>query len=563
MKRPLQSLQRPQLMRLGGCGNSPNRTNQKDYNMNQQSPSPYSLVDQLSDEAESRFPTVNMGGRTLDVIMMLSGILSAVYFWQNALVMFVGLPEFVATMLALICGFAPNEGAFFAWKSIRTEKQNMTGIQIGMTAAGAGFAVAGSLLGTMSLFVTSLRIVPADLVEMRTWLAFIALAFPMVTQVIIIAIYAITERQTIENEKRAKLNAMGFDAFMKQKTAQIAAIIRGTEQKLATQLDGYGQRQGAIHASDFLDVRGAELLGMGEPLRDPDVKRQPAPRPGGAGEPALTDALGVRYPVSDSDDRNKLPLVTRFFHQGSDGEKHWHYTQQEAVEAARKSGGPQAVCNHDGLVVEIVESANRQRQERSLGFHQETTQVNRGRGLGGVRKRMPGKGGTASLNQPSSNTPVTDGDSDTGEIVKEIKDKLVDPVVRGLDDSEKQEALPEGARILDRITSGLVLSSLKMPTIPRGNLMDDDYRILEWEAKKTARRAFEEARQGMPIPNPPPGGEGLLDYNIRKEVYRVYAALGASNTKKSKLAEMEGGSLYYRNEDGYELVYDFLAGTEA
>lgn len=267
----------------------------------------YTTTDRLSDKAAATFSGGGGGDLMLSLIMIMSGILSAIYFWKNAGLMFSGVPDYISLPLALACGFLPNEYAFFAWRWSRTEKQNMTAVQVFMTGIGASLGTAGSLLGTVALFITSLQIVPAELVEIRTWLAFLALSFPMLAQVVCIAIYNLAERRTVQNHERSKLAAMGFDAWTKFEQARIQSIIDGMGSALDQQLGGYGSRAGRGEAGKFLDDKGRELLDMGQPKRDSAVASQDQERLGFQNKPAnqltvmeLNELLNARLEEENS-----------------------------------------------------------------------------------------------------------------------------------------------------------------------------------------------------------------------------------------------------------------------
>lgn len=232
----------------------------------------YSTVDRLADRARASFGGITDGSGILTLIVLLSGVLSALFFWQNAGAVFANVWAPAALALALAVGLLPNEGAFFGWKRIRAAKHDMTAKQLKATNAGIVAAVAGSIFGTFALFVISFPYVPAEIVAYREWLAFIALGVPIMVQVGLTAWYAVNERRTVENFEYAKLSAMGFDAFIKSEQARMQSIIDGQAKALDRRLESYGREVGEEEADRLLTGGARELLNMGgrgeEPARE-------------------------------------------------------------------------------------------------------------------------------------------------------------------------------------------------------------------------------------------------------------------------------------------------------
>lgn len=223
----------------------------------------YSTVDRLSDRARASFGSVTDGSGILTLIVLLSGVLSAIFFWQNAGAVFANVWAPAALALALAVGLLPNEGAFFGWKRIRAAKHDMTDKQLKATSYGITAAVAGSIFGTFALFVISFPYVPAEIVAYREWLAFVALGLPIMVQVGLTAWYAVNERATVENFEYAKLAAMGFDAFIKSEQARMQSIIEGQARALDRRLTSYGREVGEEEAERLLNGGARELLNMG------------------------------------------------------------------------------------------------------------------------------------------------------------------------------------------------------------------------------------------------------------------------------------------------------------
>ena len=233
----------------------------------------YSTTDRLSSKARSGAGEQGSGGALLDGIVILSAILSAIFFWTFSQSVFVNVYPPVALLLGLIVGLMPAEGAFFGWKRVRATKTNLTTSQLSATKWGLVTAVLCSVFSTIALFVATVPFVPADIAAYADWLVFLSLAIPTPLQVCIIAYYSINERATVENHERAKLQALGFDAWVKAEAARMQSIIDGINIALDKQLEGYGQKIGAQEASDMLSDGGQQLLQMGQPTH-PNQRQQ-------------------------------------------------------------------------------------------------------------------------------------------------------------------------------------------------------------------------------------------------------------------------------------------------
>lgn len=274
-------------------------------NDNQNNSTNYSQVDRLASKAESMFGRASDGGNVLTLIVLLSGVLSALFFWQNAGAVFANVWPPAAITLALAVGLLPNEGAFFGWKRIRTAKHDLTEDQLKATKWGLVSAVAGSIFGTFALFVISFPYVPAEILAYKEWFVFIALGVPIMIQVGISAYYSINERRTVENHEQAKLAAIGFDAYIRSEMARIAAIIEGQEMALDAKLKDYGAAVGANNADNMLSNGSRELLGMGNRPQIPAVasqtqqpNTQPAPQ-----QPEARPSAPRPFGLEESDPR--------------------------------------------------------------------------------------------------------------------------------------------------------------------------------------------------------------------------------------------------------------------
>lgn len=223
----------------------------------------YSTVDRLSDQAQSAFANIT-GGGLLTAVILLSGVLSAIFFWQNSHLVFANVWPPAAIALGLAVGLVPAEGAFFGWKRIRQTKHDMTQQQLKATTWGLVMAVICSIFSTFALYVASFEYVPIEIKAYESWLVFLALSIPIVSQVAIYAWFAVNERTVVENHERAKLGAMGFDAWIRAEQARLQSIINGIDTALDRQLEQYGAEVGQREAGRILNEGARQLLAMGD-----------------------------------------------------------------------------------------------------------------------------------------------------------------------------------------------------------------------------------------------------------------------------------------------------------
>lgn len=228
----------------------------------------YGLVERLASKADGDYRAEGGSPWMMTVIVVLSGILSGIFFWQNSARVFSGVHPTLALVLALLVGLLPNEGAFFAWKQVRATRRNLTSQQLRATAAGIVFAVAGAVFGTLAMFVTGLARVPELLQNNEDWLVFVALGVPIVVQVVIYAYFSVHERSTVENYENARLSAMGFNAYVKAEKARMQAIIDGLHGALEEKLGDYGALTGVEQADAMLRGAPRRLLAFGRDLRE-------------------------------------------------------------------------------------------------------------------------------------------------------------------------------------------------------------------------------------------------------------------------------------------------------
>lgn len=240
----------------------------------------HSTVDELSSRAKTVFGGNGQGNTILTNIVLLSGVLSAIFFWTFSKNVFVNVYPPAALVLGLVVGILPTEGAFFGWRRVRASKSDLTSNQLKATTTGLIAAVACSVFSTIALFVATVPFVPADIAAYADWMIFLSLAIPTPLQVCIIAFYSVHERSTIENHERSKLSAMGFDGYIKAEQARMMAIIAGMNAALDSQLEAYGTRVGHEQAGSLLENGQRALLAVANgdgPVATVAADGQPAP----------------------------------------------------------------------------------------------------------------------------------------------------------------------------------------------------------------------------------------------------------------------------------------------
>lgn len=185
-------------------------------------------------------------------IFILSAILSALFFWRHSTGVFAGTPWIFATVLGLLVGLVPSEGAFFGWKDIQKKKEDMTGAQVSASNTGMWLGIIFSVMNITGLFLTSFPGVPPAVQEITPWLALIALALPIPAQLILFARFSTNEQSVIEARQKARLNAAKHSAAINAEEARIGALLEGMDAELELSLDGYGQETGRENAQTAL-----------------------------------------------------------------------------------------------------------------------------------------------------------------------------------------------------------------------------------------------------------------------------------------------------------------------
>ena len=211
-----------------------------------------SKADRYRENVNRHMESGSKGTLVMYAIFLLSAILSALFFWRHSQGVFSGTPWIFATVLGLLVGLVPSEGAFFAWKDIQKKKEDMTGAQVSASNMGMWLGILFAVMNITGLFLTSFPGVPATVQEITPWLALLALALPIPVQLILFARFSTNEQSVIEAKQRARLNAAKHSAGIKAEEARIGAVLEGMEVELEGTLDDYGQVTGRENAQTAL-----------------------------------------------------------------------------------------------------------------------------------------------------------------------------------------------------------------------------------------------------------------------------------------------------------------------
>jgi len=221
-----------------------------------------STIDKLAASSRKRFQSATAGVGILTLVIVLSAILSAVFFWRHSATVFAGLPVMLATGLGLAIGLIPSEGAFFGWKRIRATKADMTKSQLRASEVGLWAAVGFAVANVMAIFISSFGGIPVAVQQVSGWIVFFALMLPIPTQFILYAWFVISEQSVVENHNTAKLNALAHAAYIKTEEARMEAVIQGAEAALNSQLASYGAAVGGENATRALTEGRRDIIGQ-------------------------------------------------------------------------------------------------------------------------------------------------------------------------------------------------------------------------------------------------------------------------------------------------------------
>lgn len=314
--------------------------------MDQQNTEMNQTVDNLARQANSRFGGGTGGMAILTGIVVLSGVLSAIFFWENSAQVFVRVWPPAALLLGLAVGLLPSEGAFFGWKKVRESKTEMTTWQMRMTGAGIGFAVFFSIFSTFALFVSSFPDVPQSILQYRSWFTFIALAVPILVQFSLFAVFVVNETAVIQNHQRAKVGALRFDSLIRFEQARVMSALLGMEAELNRQLNSYGAQVGTDNANSFLGDRPRTLTDMpdhqlpGGTLSPEDTQRVLAVLRDNP-SPSLADRVGRMFGGNRKIDEAALTaVIMEMIAEGKLAAPLSNNTHAAAAQQAKPNGPP-------------------------------------------------------------------------------------------------------------------------------------------------------------------------------------------------------------------------------
>jgi hypothetical protein len=256
-----------------------------------------STIDKLAASSRKRFQSATAGVGILTLVIVLSAILSAVFFWRHSATVFAGLPVMLATGLGLAIGLIPSEGAFFGWKRIRATKADMTKSQLRASEVGLWAAVGFAVANVMAIFISSFGGIPVAVQQVSGWIVFFALMLPIPTQFILYAWFVISEQSVVENHNTAKLNALAHAAYIKTEEARMEAVIQGAEAALNSQLASYGAAVGGENATRALTEGRRDIIGQHYAATMQQAQSaQPAPAQSGGDDIAAALALLAANP---------------------------------------------------------------------------------------------------------------------------------------------------------------------------------------------------------------------------------------------------------------------------
>lgn len=220
-----------------------------------------SLVDDLVRQVEQDFGATAKGEHGLNVLVALSSICSAVFFYMYGGHVFAGIWPPAAWALTLACGLLPTEYAYLCWRDIRKNKTAMTRIQLTSSSLGIAVAVGFAVVSTIALMVAGFPDAPADIKAYIPWLSLICIAAPLPLQFALLAMFELGDRVVVENFARARAHAVRFGALMHFNMAKVAATLIGMKKQLARELRGYGDVTGERGAARLLGREGSAPTG--------------------------------------------------------------------------------------------------------------------------------------------------------------------------------------------------------------------------------------------------------------------------------------------------------------
>ncbi len=210
-------------------------------------------IKDFAETIERDFGSVNlMGEWFLTIGVILSGVLSGIFFFQNTGKALEGIHPILAGGLGVVVGLWFSEGMLIAWHNIQTNKQDTTGLQLAVIWLGLATAALSSVFSTFAFF-TSFEIVPPAIQNRQDGFVFLALLIPTACQILIYASYKATDRKTIDNLEKARLSVLEFQTFIETQKALTQAARRGQQKRIEAMLDDWGDDVGFNRADRWLD----------------------------------------------------------------------------------------------------------------------------------------------------------------------------------------------------------------------------------------------------------------------------------------------------------------------
>jgi hypothetical protein len=219
-------------------------------------------VEKMRQSVKRRFDSSTAGTWILTSIFVLSGILSAIFFWRHSAAVFSGLPIALSTALGLAIGLVPSELAFFGWKRIRATKVDLTKNQLKASEGGMWAAIGFAVTNVIAIFVSSFSGVPAAIQQVTVWITFFALMIPIPAQLLLYSWFVVNEQSVVENHANAKLAALAHAAFIRGEEARIGAVLQGIDDELERTLAGYGASTGSAEAGRILRDGKQDIVGQ-------------------------------------------------------------------------------------------------------------------------------------------------------------------------------------------------------------------------------------------------------------------------------------------------------------
>lgn len=212
------------------------------------------------------------GFNLLDVLLVLSALVSGIFFWTNSGGVFAVTPFAIANnAMAVAFGVTGSEGAFFGWRRYRKDKRNMTSQQLNISTIGAMVSILTSGLTTLAAIMLNNTFVPETLAQYRDGIVLLAIAFPLVAQTGLAMLFALFSQDTVENFKRAQNEVLVFNQKMELETARIMSLVDTTNDYFEKGIDEYRQKIAPKLAETLFNEGAGAVLNFGMGLKTEDA----------------------------------------------------------------------------------------------------------------------------------------------------------------------------------------------------------------------------------------------------------------------------------------------------